>query len=159
MPITTPWTTIEGSDIRWTDAGNFPSTSPGQIGNGALRVRYKRVDGVCFYRFQLEFGSTTVGPVGGAGLWYFELPRDVLPADDALTKLSGTSRCRQAVGGAYRAGASFYIVDADGSGIPVLAATYTDADGVQKNVNAIQPFSWVVDDRLEMTGFFDALDN
>lgn len=163
MPVITPWVTVEGSDIRWTDSGNFPSTSPGSIGDGTLRIRYKRVNGVCFYRFQMVIGSSTsipgVGTPPNGGLWYFELPSDVLPADDALTKLAGVSRWRSADALSARAGASFYILDADGSGIPVLAATYTDADGLQKNFHATQPTTWTSGARLEMTGFFDALDN
>lgn len=160
MPITTPWTTLDysSSGLRWGAGSGFPPPpgNEGSIGSGTLTVTYKRALGITFFRLVLVYGATTVNPVG-VSFWKFELPADVLPNYGGTESSScGIARSAQSV---VRPGQAVFLRDTASSGIPSLAATYIDGDGLEQLVTSTAPATWVTGDKLLLTGWFDSLDN
>jgi hypothetical protein len=125
-----PWTAYTPT---WTAATTNPT-----LGNGTLEGHYVKAGRLVIYRIRLLFGSTTTV---GSGAYNFTLPFSGTGHDPAG---QGMARDDSAV--------SHMPVFSRLSGSAVIDL-FTGAGAV---VTAAAPFTWATNDRISVTGIYEA---
>jgi len=144
---------FNGTDWRYTSAwANWTptwSTSTGlnvpTIGNGSFTCRYTVINGMCYYRFTADFGTTTNFNSSGTTTdnWTFTLP--VNSATPSSVQPIGMGKC---LTGATGKGSVPVIVMIPGLGTHVMSFDIAGAStdfGVTDNsgyLDRLSPFTW-----------------
>lgn len=131
----------------WTSYS--PSWTNLTVGNGTVTAAYARFGRIIHFRVDLLFGSTTAV----SGSVRFSSPVNLAAAEVPGTQtMGGTVSMADATGGTQVG----VLVPLDASTI-LVGVTQTDSTYLSiNNTSSTIPFTWAVNDRLHITGSYEA---